>query len=222
MDHKDFEKIFAFVAKLYQGNWQYRWGQVPFVDQQIDQSKGESVLSHQWSCVALWSLLRQIMPETDKIVHTNRVYELLTFHDLGEVIIGDTPLVQQLNEGSREKHEEELREVERYSEDLSGPLQEFIRSRFQEYTFSQEPTVEILLSRYINAMQGNHFGLVFGKNLAEHSELISTIVKKYFIPIVKDLQAALEKKSKSSAEEVAILTKYHLASIRGKGIRLEL
>jgi hypothetical protein len=222
MNKKQFGQLFTFLEYLYMGNWEYRWGQVPFMDYKSSGNKGESILAHQWSCTALWLLLRYVLPETNKIIDSSQVYEYLIFHDIGEICVGDTPIVQQLKEGSVRKNEIEIREVEAHTEDLPHNLQQLIRSYFHDYTFAHPGTVEIVLARYLNAIQGNHFGLVYGKNLSQYSVIIDKIVSTYFIPLAEQLEKLLFSQSKLAAQEISDLSSYHLDSIRSKGITLNI
>lgn len=217
---KSFNQIFEFLAHLYRGNWEYRWGQVPFMDQDSNSLKGESILAHQWSCITLWMLLKDQLPALSKLVDSARLYECLAIHDIGEIVVGDVPKVEQLKVGSNRKQEIERREIDTDIENLPPELQTLIRNYYHDYTFEEKPDITTLLARYLDNMQGNHFGLVYGKDLSKYSALISKIVDKYFLPIAKklfDLASSLDPKA---GNEIQSLTDYHLEAIRKAGITL--
>lgn len=206
---------------LYRGNWQYRWGQVPFMHAPRGDNHNESILAHQWSCVMLWMLLRKIMPALNKQVDHIKLHECIALHDIGEIVVGDTPRVEQLKSGSTRKRQVEEREIESQVENLPESIQSLVKSYFHEYTFVEHPDLTILLARYLDSLQANHFGLVYGHDLGKHSELISQIVNAYFVPVAKELESRAAALDPQAGEEIEALTNYHLQAIRDKGIKLE-
>jgi len=213
---EDYQKIFDFLACSYGGNWVYRWELVPFVNQVSNSKQGESVLAHQQSCIMLWSLLKSVMPELSSLVNTELVYDLLMFHDLGEIASEDTPLVKQLREGSSLKKEMERLEIEKNTMGLPQAARELINKSFFDYSYADEneATVEVLLARYVNSMQGNHFAMVYGFDFIKHADLIMEIVNKYFTPVANELISKLATQNNAAANEVKSLTNYHLATIK--------
>jgi 5'-deoxynucleotidase YfbR-like HD superfamily hydrolase len=215
---QNFNQIFQFLELLYRGNWQFRWGQVPFMDQSPADTKGESILAHEWSCITLWILLKPIMPALNKQIDSAKLYECLALHDIGEVVVGDTPIVEQLKVGSARKQEIEQREIATRIENLPLDVQKLVNNYFHEYTFAEKPDLTITLARYLNALQGNHFGLVYGNNLTEHRDLINEIVSKYFIPLSRDLMDQAIALDPAAGDEIRSLTDFHISAIRAKGI----
>lgn len=219
---KQFDQVFDFLAHLYRGNWEYRWAQVPFMDQASKNLKGESILAHQWSCITLWILLKPVLPALSKHIDSAKLYECLALHDIGEIVVGDTPKVEQLELGSLRKQEIERREIDTDIEKLPLSLQNTIRTYYQEYTFNKNVDITVLLARYLDNLQGNHFGLVYGIELSHHSDLISKIVSKYFLPVSKQLLDLSTSLDPQAGMEIQSLTEYHLQTIRNAGINLDI
>lgn len=218
---KKYTQIFDFLAHLYRGNWEYRWKKVPFMDQDSNDQKGESILAHQWSCISLWILLKPTMPALAKIIDSAKLYECLAMHDIGEIVVGDVPKIEQLKVGSSRKQEIERRELDADIENLPNDVQTLIRNYYHDYTFEEFPNITTLLARYLDNIQGNHFGLVYGHDLPEHSDLISKIVKSYFLPISNQLFDLATSLDSQAGVEIKSLTDYHLQTIAIAGINLD-
>jgi 5'-deoxynucleotidase YfbR-like HD superfamily hydrolase len=219
MLEQKFEQVFTFMSRLYAGNWVYRWAKVPFIEQKGGEDRGESVLTHQYSCIALWSLLQKIMPAISKVIDSTRVTDMLMYHDIGEIGLGDTPLVTQLSQGSESKNQSESVQIDEYAKLLPEELREWMTESFKSFTYGENNT-EALMARYINAVQGNHFALTFGKDLEAHNELIQKIVNQFFMPIARELFTELGKLSVDAGNEIEALTQFHLEAIKAKNIRL--
>lgn len=163
----------------------------------------------------MWSLLKTVTPNLTSSVNSELVYDLLLFHDLGEVASEDMPLVKQLQEGSSQKKEMESLEIDKITNDLPETTKKFIRQCFFDYSYAAADgaSIEVLLARYINSIQGNHFAMVYGFDFAKHADLIMKIVNRYFMPVAEELVGELAIRNKLAANEVEALTSYHLRAI---------
>ena len=118
----NFDQIFSFLEYIYRGNWQFRWGQVPFIDQDSNSTKGESVIAHSYSSLTLWFSLRYVLPHTNKIIHSEEIYEHLLIHDIGEIEIGDISRATQIAHPSKTKNQDELSVIQELVATYPPPL----------------------------------------------------------------------------------------------------
>lgn len=100
-------------------------------------NRKESSAEHSWSCLILADYFLQKMPELDRL----RIYELLIYHDILEIEIGDTPLHPKIefkkpevdtkeiiNKFKNNLSEEHLRKIEQIALDY-----EFMKSKESKF-----------------------------------------------------------------------------------------
>lgn len=217
---KDLDGIYSFMTGAYKGNSTMRWGNTPY----FDSTRAENILSHQWSCLALLSQIRQVCPHLNALMDTTKVYEMILPHDLGEIDEGDVSLVSQLNGNGANKFEAEQRHIERLGANLPTKSRQRLLELFDDFENDNSPTksIEALVATFIDYLQGNHFALIYGHNLQEHSDLVNKVVNKYFIPRVYQLVDALESGNHvEAATEIKEIFRHHIKQIQSAGIVLE-
>ena len=220
---KSLDGIYDFMSNAYYGNWQYRWDQTPYLQKNIKRGKNESILAHQWACIGFWFYLSRICPSLAKLVSTTEIYERLLFHDLGETFEGDISQFLQMQGRGVGKHKTERKEVKKISKTILKKMQRELLKHFDEFEedFVNMKKLEVIISKFIDLLQGNHFALVFGNNLKGNSEIISKIVNKRFMKIADRLLEVLKKGGhKEAYQEVVGVIKHHLESTKKAGIKI--
>jgi 5'-deoxynucleotidase YfbR-like HD superfamily hydrolase len=214
---------YVFMVEAYNGNWKYRWGSTPYFD--ADKTgKAESVVAHEWACGLFWLTLRRICPALDSAVNSTEVYERLFTHDLGETHLGDISRFQQLQGQGANKGKTEHEAIHLMVETVDAATRQTILNWFDE--FEEKPDqmekLEVLVAKFVDSLQGDHFCLTFGHDLPSHSEPISKIVNKHTVPFAKRLMEVLEKSGYHEAkEEVRQIFHHHIKEIQAAGITLE-
>lgn len=242
---KKLRQIYVFMEKVYPANWQTRWNKTPYMTSFADQEKIdefvrkfgmlESVPGHVWACIGLWMNLRQLCPSLDRLVNSEEIYERLWAHDLGETYRGDISYAVKIHSRLDEGKEDERRDLIKLAKSL--PLKErkkLLRwfDEFEEKQGEKNLELEVLVSRWIDNLQGDHFAIVFGNSLSRYSQTIEKIVTKRSAlrsRILIDSLASFAKKSSrdkklyvKAAEEVESVAKAHIELIRQKGIKVDL
>jgi len=216
---KSLEGIYKFLSEAYEGNWQNRWEGTPYFKKAIESGKTESVVGHVWGAMEFWFQLGRVCPKLDSLVDTLEVYEILLSHDLGETRAGDVPLYWQVR-GKKDNKEDERKAMEHISRALPEAQQELL-SWFDEFEADVEgiDRLEILVAKWIDNLQGNHFVFTFGKGLLEHSEPIRKILQIRFVPYTKRLMGVLKERGEGGAvSEVRLVAQHHTEVIKAAGI----
>jgi 5'-deoxynucleotidase YfbR-like HD superfamily hydrolase len=225
MNQKTLNGIYDFMAKAYQGNWQYRFGDTPFMTAMDSSGKHESILAHQWALMEFWFVLRRLCPNLDKAVDTVKLYEMLMNHDLGETVGGDVSQTKQLaGEGSDKVSIEHLAMINLTSS-LPKAISDEIVKLFELYEaeIDQAKSIEQLVARFIDYIQGNQFALTFGNDLPENSELISKIVENWWARYAQKLIGALgDEGLMEASKEVKEIANAHIEIIAKTGIKLNI
>lgn len=212
--------VFEFMSIAYYGNWKYRWGGTPYFDE-----KTESIIGHEYGCALLWLVLRRVCPALNKIVDSTRVYEICLTHDLGETYEGDISRFQQLKGQGVDKHSSERQAINMIASKTKVATREEIIAWFDEFEKKPEEieNIEILIVRFLDSLQGDHFALTFGHDLPSHSEVISKIVNKHTVPFALRLMEVLKTTGHNEAcEEVGQIFLYHKNQIKAAGINLDI
>ena len=93
---------------------------------------------------------------------------------------------------------------------------------FEEKT-EEINNIEILVCKFIDNVQGNHFGVVFGNDYKIHSDLINKILNRSFIRTTRRLLEVLKKGSNKKAyEEVESVANYLVYLFKKSGVKLKL
>lgn len=223
---KEMGATYAFMRNVYLGNWQYRWNGTPHMSNMLKKNKKESILAHQLSCIGLWFNLRKICPNLDKLVDSEKIYETLWIHDLGEIFAGDVSLTIQVNGGGKDKHKTERKEIIRMAGKIPAKTLKDILRNFDafEKKIEEIDNIEILVCKLVDNIQGHHFGLVFGNNYRENSELINKILDRSLIRIVRRLLEILKGGGhKKAYKEVESVVDHFLHTFQRSGkIKLKL
>jgi len=227
------KQIYSFLAGVYPGNWQTRWGKTPYMSSFADQedinnfvfSKGkfESVPGHVWACIGLWMQLRRICPNLNKLVDSEEIYERLWAHDIGETEMGDISLAVKIHGRLDEGKMDERKDFIKLTSSLPSREAKLLLGWFDEFegVSEKENLLETLVARWVDNLQGDHFALVFGNDLSRHSETIEKIVKKRSAARSRALVDYLGKSGKKrAANEVWEITKAHIQIIQEAGIKI--
>ena len=236
------EKSYSFFGSIYPANWQTRWSKTPYMKSFAQQGdidkfvkkvgKFESVPGHVWACIGLWMHLRKVCPSLDKLVDSQEIYERLWSHDLGETLSGDISYAVKI-----QKRLDLGKDLERkgYIKILK-PLDRKDRAKFVKWfdEFEGEKSdlpLEVLIARWIDNLEGDHFVLTFGKSLSGYSKLIAEIIRKRSVARAGNLINLLEKMDKrgkkgkfckKAAGEVKEVMRFHIGLMRKRKIRLDL
>lgn len=223
--NKSLDGIYEFMSHSYNGNWQYRWDETPYLKQNMDAGKNESILGHQWACIGFWFYLRRVCPSLDVLVDTTEIYERLWGHDLGETFEGDISQVVQLSGRGASKHIIERKEIEKMGKTLPKQILDQLLGWFDETEngFENMEKLEALVAKFIDTIQGNHFVTVFGNNLPENETIINKIIGRSFIPVSRKLLKVLKEHGhKEAYEEVSEIISHHLKFFEKAGVKINL
>ena len=217
--------MYEFMADAYHGNWQYRWAQTPYLKKQIATGKNEPISGHQWACIGFWFYLRRVCPSLDELVDPVEVYERLWSHDLGETFQGDVSQFRQLKGEGSHKHIIERKEIVKMGRKMPKKMLNQLLQWFDEFEddYNKMDKLEVLTAKFIDTLQGDHFAMVFGKDLREHSEVISKIVNRTFISVtLRFLKVLKSQGHKKAYNEVKAVANNHIKNIRQAGVKLNL
>ena len=211
--------MYQLLSEPYKGNWQYRWQDTPYLEEAVKSGKVESVVGHVWGTMEFWFQLRRLCPKLDSLVDTTEVYEILLNHDLGETNAGDIPLYRKVH-GAKDNKEGERSDLEQISGNLPETQQELL-TWFDEFEQEVEKIdrLEVLVAKWMDNLQGNHFALTFGRNLPEYSEPINGILQMRFVAYTNRLLGVLEGRNEAEAvNEVRQVAQHHADIIKATGI----
>ena len=153
----------------------------------------ESSAEHTWSCLMLADFF---LSQCQQKINRLKVYELLMYHDLVEIEVGDTPLNHSLNNRTN-KFEKEQEGMERLSKKLPKPINNKFKELFNE--FEEKNTLEAKFAKAIDKLDATIHEIDYKEDwkewtkelLMEHSmslfEEFPTL-KKYFLQIVDFLE----------------------------------
>jgi hypothetical protein len=241
-ERKKLARIYLFFKSIYPANWQTRWSKTPYMKSFAQQSdidkfvkragKFESVPGHVWACIGLWMHLRSACPSLDKLVNNQEIYERLWAHDLGETLSGDVSYAVKIHGRLDKGKDLERKGYVKIVKFLDKKDKTRLVRWFDEFEGEKDNLgLEVLIARWIDNLEGDHFALTFGKSLSKHSELISEIVRKRSVARAESIISLLEKRGKrgknaslckKAAEEVKEVMRFHLGFIRKKKIRINL
>ena len=213
------ESVYQLLSESYKGNWQYRWKDTPYLEDAVKSGKVESVVGHVWGTMEFWFHLRRLCPKLDSLVDTIEVYEILLNHDLGETNAGDVPLYRKVH-GAKDNKEGERNDLEQMSDRLPG-MQQKLLAWFDEFEQKIEKVdkLEVLIAKWMDTLQGNHFALTLGKNLPEYSKPINGILQIRFVAYTNRLLEILEVRNELEAvNEVKRVAQHHVEVIKTAGI----
>ena len=219
VNKEQLDGMYKLLSEAYKGNWQYRWQDNPFLEEAIKEGKVESVVGHVWGTMELWFHLRRVCPKLDSLVNTTQVYEIILNHDLGETNAGDTPLYRKINgaEDTKQSERDDLKQIT----DPSPEVQTELLSWFDEFEQDIEriDRLEMLVVKWLDSLQGDHFALTFGRELSHYSEPINKILQIRFVAYTNRLIGLLESGSQAEAvEEVKQVAQHHADVIKAAGI----
>ena len=213
--------LYSFLGQAYGGNWQYRWQNTPFLEEATKSGHTESVAGHEWAAMEFWFNLRRLCPNLDSIVDSIEVYEILLNHDLGETRSGDVPFFQKYHgvvddkEAERACLEELCSSLPKTRDELLAWFDEF------EKDVVKINSLEVLVAKWVDTLQADHFGLTFGKKLPEYSKPINGILQMRFVAITNRLIEVLDKNGLGALNEVRQVAKYHVSAITAAGISFD-
>ena len=219
----ELDGVYKLMEQAYQGNWKYRWEGTPYFDTDKN-GITEAINEHEYSCCLLWRVLRKHYPALDKEIDSAKVYEILLTHDLGETMLGDVSRYKQLHGAGAGKETSEKEAIKEIVSNINENAADEILNMFEEFEQPAELMTEpeTVLAKLIDSLQGDHFCLTFGSNLADNSEVIIKIVYKHTIPYARRLYEILAEKGKAEAAgEVKDIIEQHIKEIRKAGIKIQ-
>lgn len=158
----------------------------------------------------------------NSLVDSTQIYEILLNHDLGETYAGDIPLYRKIQGATRDK-QSERKALKQISNSLPETQKELL-VWFDEFEkeISKITKLEMLIAKLVDNLQGNHFALVFGQNLAAYSEPINEILQIRFVAHVNRLIEVLEGKGEyEAATEIKQVAKHHADVIKAAAIEFD-
>ncbi len=216
---KQLDGMYKVLSEAYKGNWQYRWHDTPYLKDAIESGKVESIAGHVWGTMQFWFYLKRLCPNLDSLVDTIEIYEILLNHDLGETNSGDIPLYRKVH-GESDNREGQREDLKFISNGLPETRNKLLKW-FDEFEQSIESIdrLEVLVSKWIDNMQGNHFALTFGKNLPKYSKAINGILQMRFVVYTNRLIDVLRSGNQTEAvSEVKEVAQHHAEQIKKAGI----
>lgn len=236
---------YTFMANLSGLDFQTRWGKTPYMEDFASQSdlmefieskgKFEPVSSHILMCIGYWILLKDICPNLSEVADSDQVIQRLWVHDIGEALVGDTPMVAKLTSNMNIGKDDEREAYTQLISVLPKKVQVRLSKYFEEF---EEGAGEYLpiparIARWIDYMQGDHFAITHGKNLSQHQEVIEKVIKKRSILRARQLIDGLGEWSQrylhemkepylKAAKEVEAVTRVHIKLIREAGVSVDL
>jgi 5'-deoxynucleotidase YfbR-like HD superfamily hydrolase len=221
---KEIKATYDFMSNVYFGNWQYRWKGTPHMGNFL-KNKKESILAHQLACIGFWFNLRRICPNLNKLVDSEKIYEILWIHDLGEIFIGDISQSLQINGEGINKSQIERKEIIKMAGKIPKKTLKTILQNFDAFEKKHEEinSLEVLVCKLIDNIQGNHFAIVFGNDFKIHSDLINKILNRSFIKAASRLLEVLKKRNNKKAyKEVKSVVTYFISLYKKSGAKLKL
>lgn len=212
------------MSNVYEGSWQYRWYGTPHMKNSLSKNRKESILAHQLACIGFWFNLRRISPNLDRLVDSEKVYEILWGHDLGEVFIGDISQARQTKGEGAGKSKVEREEIIKMSKGTPEKIVQDLLRNFDSFESKHEKTnnIEILVCKLIDNIQGNHFAIVFGNDFGINSDLISKIVNRSFIKAaIRLLEFLKNTKNKGAYKEARLIIDHHISAVKNSGVKLK-
>lgn len=214
------------MAQNYQGNWSYRWGGVPWMRKNNKKGRRESILAHEWACVGFWLALKDVCPALSSLVDTQEIYERVWSHDMGETFIGDVSQFQQINGKGKDQHLIEQLEIKRMTKSLASKTSRKLRGYSKEFEKPLEKitNLEALVAKLIDAIQGNHFALVFAEGLgsSKNKDSVKKIVRRMTVPVANQLLKVLKQRGHIQAyAEVLAIVQHFLGYYRKLGIKID-
>jgi 5'-deoxynucleotidase YfbR-like HD superfamily hydrolase len=224
-NEKEIEATYAFMSNVYLGNWEYRFADTPHMSIMLKKNKKESILAHQLSCIGFWFNLKRVCPNLNKLVDSEKIYEILWGHDLGEIFAGDISQPQQIKGKGINKSQIERKEIIKMAGKIPKKNLEILLKNFDAFEEKTEEitSLEILVCKLIDNIQGNHFAVVFGNDFKTHSDLINKVLNRSFIRTTRRLLKVLKKENhKKAYEEVVLVVNYLIYLFKKSGTELKL
>lgn len=142
----------------------------------------ESTAEHTWRLCLMVMVFEKEYPNLD----TLKLMKMIVVHDLGEVIHGDIPAIDQINNG-KDKSIEERKDFQQLLQPLPGHLQEEFIALWDEY--EQASTPEAIMAKAMDKIetilqhaQGHNppdfdyqFNLTYGKKFTDRDNLMSRL-----------------------------------------------
>jgi 5'-deoxynucleotidase YfbR-like HD superfamily hydrolase len=222
---KDIQTTYDFMSKVYMGNWEYRFKGTPHMSNILGKRKSESVLAHELACIGLWFNLRRLCPHLNKLVNSEKIYEILWTHDLGEIFAGDVSLANQVKGRGTDKHQIERQEIIEMAGKMPKQNLKALLQNFDSFEKKLEEIddLEVMVCKLIDNIEGNHFALVFGNDFNKHSEIINKILNYSFVPRARRfLEILKEKKHEKAYQEVKWIINSFIELFKKSGVRLKL
>ena len=223
---KEIQAIYNFMAKTYLGNWQYRWIGTPHMSRALKQNQKESILAHELSCIGLWFNLRRLCPNLNKLVSSEKIYEILWAHDLGEIYAGDISQTRQVKGEGKNKVRNERKEIIKMAGKIPKNTLNTLLRYFDNFEGDVEKMndLEIVVCKWLDNVQGHHFGLIFGNDYKKNSVLINKIINRSYVNRSKRLlQILTERGHKKAYKEAEFLIQNFIETFEKRGgIKLNL
>lgn len=144
---------------------------------------------------------------------------------MGEIFVGDISQPQQIKGKGVGKSKIERQEIIKMAgkipkKTLKTLLQNF--DAFEEKT-EEMNSIEILVCKLIDNIQGNHFAVVFGNDFRTHSDLINKVLNRSFIRTIRRLLEVLKNGGhKKAHKEVESVVNYLIYLFKKSGVKLKL
>jgi 5'-deoxynucleotidase YfbR-like HD superfamily hydrolase len=222
---KDLTSVYDFMSNVYLGNWQYRFKGTPHMRNAFKKGQKESILAHELACIGLWFNLRRICPNLNKLVNSEKIYEILWTHDLGEIYASDVSLALQVQGRGTDRHKRERESIIKMAGKIPKKTLNALLQNLDSFEGEVEKMtdLEIVLCKWLDNVQGHHFALTFGNDHKENSDLINKILNYSFVPRSRKLlQILKERKYKKAYEEAKWLIDNFTEQFRKAGVELKL
>jgi putative hydrolase of HD superfamily len=124
--------------------------------------RNESSAEHSWSCLIIADFFLSKVKNVDRL----KVYELLIYHDLPEIITGDFPL--KPGKEFPDKKEQEMKAAEQLRKELPEPIAGKFFKLFQEY--EENKTREAKFAKLIDVLDSDIHEIDYPEDWEEWTE----------------------------------------------------
>jgi 5'-deoxynucleotidase YfbR-like HD superfamily hydrolase len=214
--------ISNFIINSFNANFNFRFRNEPFMKKSFEDGRRESIAGHMWGVALLWLTVRDYCPNLAKIVNSEKILEILLYHDLGEIIRGDTSIYEQLNAQNDKKHVER-EDLQKIIKDLPASFQKKLLYYFDHFEDTGKTRdLEILIARLMDSLHGSFFVFAHSDEDFELEELQNKLAGKHFGRVVGYLFKFLDQKKKKKAkEEIVAILKDHIELWKKAGIEIK-
>ncbi len=150
--------VFDFNKDMSLANREIRYKETPAMIKSIESGPGrESIAGHMWGVTILWRNLQVTCPALAEAVDAERVTEMLSMHDMGEIKAGDVSRHLIAQGIAQDKHLAEREGLNFHLAKLPPAAKDHYLALFDEFenTDATTRTLEADVAKMIDALHGD-------------------------------------------------------------------